>query len=127
MSGSYRDLRVWQRAMDLVVSIYAESQGFPKNELYGLVSEMRRAAVSIPSNIAEGKGRLTDRDRAHFFCQARGSLLELETQILIAQRLGFLIQQRAEIVIGLCAELGRMLNLLIQSIRPIDGSGRSAA
>jgi four helix bundle protein len=113
--------------MDLVVSIYAESQGFPKNELYGLVSEMRRAAVSIPSNIAEGKGRLTDRDRAHFFCQARGSLLELETQILIAQRLGFLIQQRAEIVIGLCAELGRMLNLLIQSIRPIDGSGRSAA
>jgi len=77
VSASYRDLRVWQTAMDLVVSVYQETQGFPKEELYGLTSQMRRASVSIPSNIAEGKGRSTDRDRALFFCHARGSLLEL--------------------------------------------------
>ena len=90
MSASYRDLRVWQRAMDLVVSVYCATQEFPREELYGLTSQMRRASVSIPSNIAEGKGRSTDRDRALFFCHARGSLLELETQILIAQRLLYL-------------------------------------
>jgi four helix bundle protein len=73
MSASYRDLRVWQNAMDLVVSVYNETQGFPKEELYGLVSQMRRAAVSVPSNIAEGKGRSTDSDRSLFYCHARGS------------------------------------------------------
>jgi four helix bundle protein len=73
MSASYRDLRVWQNAMDLVVSVYNETQGFPKEELYGLVSQMRRAAVSVPSNIAEGKGRSTDRDRSLFYRHARGS------------------------------------------------------
>jgi four helix bundle protein len=88
MGASYRDLRVWQQAMELVVETYKQTRDFPKTEIYGLTSQMRRAAVSIPSNIAEGKGRSTDRDRAHFFCHARGSLLELETQILIAQRLG---------------------------------------
>jgi four helix bundle protein len=67
MSASYRDLRVWQCSMNLVVSVYAATHCFPKHELYGLVSQMRRAAVSVPSNIAEGKGRMTDRDRAHFF------------------------------------------------------------
>ena len=120
MSESYRDLRVWQRAMDLVVSVYAETQSLPKEELYGLVSQMRRAAVSIPSNIAEGKGRLTDRDRAHFFYQARGSLLELETQVLIARRLEYIPEQRAEILIERSTELARMLNSLIQSIRPTE-------
>jgi four helix bundle protein len=85
MSVSYRDLKVWQYSMKLVISVYAITRQFPKEELYGLVSQMRRAAVSIPSNIAEGKGRLTDRDRIHFYLQARGSLLELETQILIVE------------------------------------------
>jgi four helix bundle protein len=84
MSVSYRDLKVWQRSMNLVLSVCATTRHFPKEELYGLVSQMRRSAVSVPSNIAEGKGRSTDRDRAHFYFQARGSLLELETQILIA-------------------------------------------
>ena len=123
MSSSYRDLRVWQRAMDLVLDVYNESRSFPKDELYGLVSQMRRAAVSIPSNIAEGKGRLTDRDRAHFFCQARGSLLELETQLLIAQRLNYISEPRARALIDLAAELGRMLNSLIHSIRPTERDG----
>ncbi len=127
MSGSYRDLRVWQRAMDLVVSVYCATQEFPREELYGLTSQMRRASVSIPSNIAEGKGRSTDRDRALFFCHARGSLLELETQILIAQRLLYLSPLRAEALMKISAELGRMLNSLIQSIRDPESTRRSVA
>jgi four helix bundle protein len=127
MSASYRDLRVWQNAMDLVVSVYHETQGFPKEEAYGLTSQMRRASVSIPSNIAEGKGRSTDRDRALFFCHARGSLLELETQILIAQRLKYLPQPRAENLIRASNELGRMLNSLIQSIRTPQSAKASVA
>jgi four helix bundle protein len=111
MSASYKDLRVWQNAMDLVVSVYGETQSFPKEELYGLTSQMRRAAVSIPSNIAEGKGRSTDRDRSLFFCHARGSLLELETQVLIAQRLKYLNPPRAEALIEASTELGRMAQL----------------
>jgi four helix bundle protein len=118
MGGSYRDLRVWQNAMKLVTNIYQETQKFPREEVYGLISQMRRAAVSVPSNIAEGKGRLTDRDRAHFFSQARGSLLELETQILIARELGFLSEAGAETLTTSSAELGRMLNALVGSIRP---------
>ena len=113
--------------MDLALGVYEETKCFPKYELYGLTSQMRRAAVSIPSNIAEGKGRLTDRDRAHFFCQARGSLLELETQLLIAQRLNYIPEPRAEALVGLAAELGRMLNSLIHSIRPTERKDRPAA
>jgi four helix bundle protein len=127
MSASYRDLRVWQNAMDLVVSVYEETQGFPKEERYGLTSQMRRASVSIPSNIAEGKGRSTDRDRALFFCHARGSLLELETQVLIAQRLQYLTPPRADNLLRTSNELGRMLNALIQSIRGPESSKRSVA
>jgi len=104
--------------MELALSVYAATQAFPKQELYGLVSQMRRATVSVPSNIAEGKGRLTDRDRAHFFAQARGSLLELETQILIAAKLGYLSGAASESLLDLSREVGRMLNSLIESIRP---------
>jgi len=111
--------------MKLAVSIYAATQSFPRQEQYGLVSQMRRAAVSIPSNTAEGKGRLTDRDRAHFFAQARGSLLELETQILIAAKLNYMTDENAESVLELSGEIGRMLNSLVESIRP--RSERSAA
>jgi|SRR5579864_9190007 len=87
----------------------------------GCKSQMRRSAVSIPSNIAEGKGRLTDRDRAHFFSQARGSLLELETQIQIATGLHYLSTPTADSLMQLSTETGRMLNLLLQSIRPTVG------
>lgn len=104
--------------MELALSVYAATQAFPKQELYGLVSQMRRATVSVPSNIAEGKGRLTDRDRAHFFAQARGSLLELETQILIAAKLGYLSDATTESLLDLSKEVGRMLNSLVESIRP---------
>lgn len=122
MSASYQDLRVWQRAMEFVGAVYDLTRGFPKEELYGLVSQMRRAAVSIPSNIAEGKGRLTDPDRSHFYFQARGSLLEIETQILIAQRLVYLSEPRAHALVERLSELGRMLNSLIHSIGPAERS-----
>ena len=82
--------------MELVVQVYAHTRAFPREEIYGLTSQMRRSAVSVPSNIAEGKGRSTDRDRADFFCHARGSLLELDTQILIAQQLDMLVAHDAE-------------------------------
>jgi four helix bundle protein len=111
--------------MELALSVYAATHSFPKQELYGLVSQMRRAAVSIPSNIAEGKGRLTDRDRAHFFAQARGSLLELETQIQIAAKLGYISDANAGSLLNRSKEVGQMLNTLMESIRP--RSERSAA
>lgn len=104
--------------MRLVVNIYTATQDFPKSELYCLMNQMRRVAVSIPSNIAEGKGRLTDRDRALFFSQARGSLLELETQILIAEQLKFISRAQMTALVQMSAEVGRMLNALIESIRP---------
>ena len=122
MGASYRDLRVWQQAMELVVETYKQTRDFPKTEIYGLTSQMRRAAVSIPSNIAEGKGRSTDRDRAHFFCHARGSLLELETQILIAQRLAYLARAQADGLLNVSAHLGRMLNALVQSLKTPDAT-----
>lgn len=118
MSISYRDLRVWQSSMKLVLNIYKVTQNFPRSELYGLVNQMRRAAVSVPSNIAEGKGRLTDPDRLRFFSQARGSLLELETQIVIAEQLRYIPCTEAKNLIQSSGELGRMLNALIASIRP---------
>ena len=127
MGTSYRDLRVWQLAMELVVSVYAQTRGFPKQETYGLISQMRRSGVSIPSNIAEGKGRSTDPDRAVFFCHARGSLLELETQILIAQHLEYVTASEAEKLMANSAQLGRMLNALIQSLKNPAKSGESAA
>jgi four helix bundle protein len=127
MGASYRDLRVWQLAMELVISVYEKTRGFPKDETYGLTSQMRRAAVSIPSNIAEGKGRSSDRDRAHFFCHARGSLLELETQILIAQQLEYLPSSDGERLMANSAQLGRMLNALIQSLQDSQNPRKSVA
>src|SRR5437870_12316437 len=76
MSASYRDLRVWQQGMALVLAIYKHTRAFPKEELYGLTSQMRRAAVSIPSSIAEGKGRSSDRDRRLFFCHGSGPQID---------------------------------------------------
>ena len=127
MSASYRDLRVWQQAMELVGEVYKQTCDFPKTEIYGLTSQVRRAAVSIPSNIAEGKGRSTDRDRAHFFCHARGSLLELETQILIAQQLAYLTPAQTERLLNASAHLGRMLNALIQSLKTPEAVAHTAA
>ena len=109
MSGTYKDLVLWQKAMDLVVMVYEVTRSFPKPELYGLVSQMRRASVSIPSNVAEGKGRSSDRDFALFLQHARGSLHELETQILIAGRLGYIDASTARKLQEQMQEVGRLL------------------
>ena len=87
---NYRDLIVWQKGMDLVVSVYHVSNAMPKEEIYGLTNQMRRAAVSIPSNVAEGYGRKSDRELLRFLGITQGSLCEMETQLTLAERLGFL-------------------------------------
>jgi len=117
MSGFYQDLKVWQTSMKLTLEVYRLTQSFPTQEMYGLTSQMRRAAVSVASNIAEGKGRSSDRDFALFLCHARGSLHELETQGLIARQLGYLNQTSAQSFQTLIDETGKMLNGLISSMR----------
>lgn len=119
MGGTYEDLKAWQSAMELVTVIYQATEQFPPTELYGLSSQLRRAAVSIPSNIAEGKGRFSDRDLARFLGQARGSLCEVETQLQIAQRLGYLTAARLKYLRERTAETGRLLNGLISAVRTI--------
>lgn len=117
MSSSFRDLRVWHEAMKLSVDIYRLTAGFPKYEIYGLAQQMRRAAVSVPSNIAEGKGRHSNRDFARFLYNARGSLLELETQIMIARELQYLSVQQGEELQDRATKVGRSLTGLINAVR----------
>ena len=116
-SSSYRDLRIWQEAVDLGLAIYRATMAFPKHELYGLTSQMRRAAVSVSSNIAEGKGHSSDGDFGRFLFHARGSLLELQTQIVIAQGLAYLTAEQAATLVRTTDNLGRGLNGLIQKVR----------
>jgi four helix bundle protein len=123
---SYRDLRIWQEAVDLALVIYRVTAKFPKHELYGLTSQMRRAAVSISSNIAEGKGHSSDGDFARFLFHSRGSLLELQTQIVIAKKLDYLAKDEAEKLVCVTDDLGRRLNGLIQAVRG-KNSSRAAA
>lgn len=114
--GCYKDLRAWQRAMELVQDVYAATRAFPKEELYGLVSQLRRAAVSVPSNIAEGKGRSSDKDFLVFLHHARGSLLELETQVLIARKSGFLEEKCGNELSAKVEDVAKLLNALINAI-----------
>jgi four helix bundle protein len=116
MGRSYKDLVAWQRAMEMVTKIYRATASFPKEEHFGLTSQLRRAAVSIPSNIAEGQGRLSHKDFRHFLGQARGSLMEVETQLQIARNLAYLNDSEAEALLEACAEVGRILNGLITSM-----------
>lgn len=116
MGRSYRDLVAWKKAMALVAEVYRKTQGFPKDELYGLTSQMRRAAVSIPSNIAEGQGRRSRKEFQQFLGNARGSMIELETQVLIALDLKSLRQADADTLLQASAEAGRILNGLLASL-----------
>jgi len=113
VTGSYEDLTVWRRAMDLLLLVYRCTALFPREEIYGLTSQMRRTAVSVPSNIAEGKGRFSRKDLLQFHFRARGSLLELRTQITIARELGYADRPDGEKLTGLACEVGRLLNGLI--------------
>ena len=116
MVKSYRDLVVWRKAMDAVELIYRLSEGFPKTETYGLTSQIRRAAVSVPSNIAEGQGRKSTKEFLKHLSIAYGSLLEVETQIEIAKRLSYLSQDDCERVFQAVAEIGRLLNGLMSAL-----------
>jgi four helix bundle protein len=114
---SYRDLLVWQKAMGLVVECYRLSENFPRTETYGLASQLRRAAVSIPANIAEGHGREHLGDYLHHLSIANGSLMEVETHLLLAEKLSFLTTQQINQILATTAEVGRMLAGLIRSLK----------
>jgi len=116
MVRTYRDLVVWQKAMELVTEIYRATQNFPKEETFGLISQIRRASVSIPSNIAEGQGRLSEKEFRQFLGNARGSLSEVETQVIIAKNLGYLDDSYSKNLLTMIAEVGRVLNGLISSV-----------
>ena len=111
---SYRDLKVWQNSMMLVEGCYRLTQGFPKEEVYGLSSQLRRAAISIPANIAEGYGRGSRPTYLHFLKIAQGSLKELETHLLLSYRLGFVSNLLSEPLLDQCDQLGRMLGTMIR-------------
>jgi four helix bundle protein len=117
MSGTYKDLEAWQCAMALVLEIYRSTAKFPKEEMFGLTSQLRRAAVSVASNIAEGKGRFSDRELGQFLAVAPGSIFEIETQLAIAFQLQLLSQTQSQQLQDRCAEVGRLLNGLIRMVR----------
>lgn len=116
MGQSYRDLIAWQKGIALVATIYRITQNFPKDELYGLTSQLRRAAVSIPSNIAEGQGRKSNPEFRHFLHNAAGSLMEVETQLTIAAVLCYLSREKEAELLNQTNELGRIINGLILSL-----------
>ena len=113
---SYRDLRVWQVGMDIGETCYTLTRAFPKDELFGFTSQIRRASVSIPANIAEGYGRQSRGEYAQFLRVARGSLKELETHLLLAVRVGLCQESEITPVLNMCDEEGRMLSALVKSI-----------
>jgi four helix bundle protein len=114
---SFRDLLVWQRSMSLARDVYTLTGTFPRSEMFGLTNQMRRAAISIPSNIAEGHGRLTDKSFAAFLSQARGSLNELATQLDLSIHLGLAETGCGAQVSGEIEELARMINSLLTTLR----------
>ncbi|HEV8590943.1 MAG TPA: four helix bundle protein [Pyrinomonadaceae bacterium] len=114
---NYRDLLVWQKSMQLVTKIYRSTECFPKSEIFGLCSQIRRAVVSIPSNIAEGQGRDSAKEFVHHLSFAYGSLMEAETQLQIAANLGYIEKKEVDRLLDDAAEIGRMLNGLSRSIR----------
>ncbi|MBQ9487934.1 MAG: four helix bundle protein [Selenomonadaceae bacterium] len=114
---NYRDLNVWKKSMDLVVEIYNLVKLFPKYETYGLSDQMRRAAVSIPSNIAEGQGRNSTAEFVRFLNIARGSCAELDTQLEVCIRLEYVNKSDISKVIELCQIVGKMLSAMISKLR----------
>lgn len=114
---TYRDLEAWKKSIDLVQSVYEITQHFPSEERFGLTNQMRRAAVSIPSNIAEGYGRIHRGDYLHHLSIARGSLLEVETQLIISDRLQYIARDENKAVWNQTQEIGKILNGLIASLK----------
>jgi four helix bundle protein len=116
----YQELIVWQKAMDLVMLVYAATNSFPQKEVFGLTNQLRRAAVSIPSNIVEGQGRKTTRDFFHYLSISNGSLQELETQVILASRLNYLDEDPQSEILDRSAEVGRLINGLVKSLSKDD-------
>ncbi len=114
---NYRELEVWKKAMDMVVAVYEMTSEFPAHERYGLTSQMQRAAVSIPANIAEGYGRVHRGDYLHHLSIARGPLAELETHITLAVRLNFATREKAAIIWSMTQEVGKMLSSMIRTLQ----------
>jgi len=114
--SSYKELVVWQKSMALVTEVYAATATFPREELFGLTSQLRRSAVSVPSNIAEGQGRATKGEFIQFLAHARGSLFELETQVLIAGELSYLSSEFQGRLMEKVQEAARILNGLLTSL-----------
>jgi four helix bundle protein len=114
---SYQDLVAWQKAMNLVTEIYRVSHKFPREEIFALTNQLRRAAVSVPSNIAEGQGRSSRKEFIYFLGNAKGSISEVETQIIIARNLGYIGEDDLNALLNLAAEVGRILNGLLASLK----------
>jgi four helix bundle protein len=117
MIRDYRDLEVWQKAMGLTEACYRLSKNFPRDEVFGLTSQLRRAAVSVPANIAEGRGRRGTREFIRFIDVAYGSLMEVETHLQLADRLGYIGQPTTDDLLAASGEVGRMLNGLRTSLQ----------
>lgn len=118
MGASYRELVVWQRAVELSLAIYKLTASFPSEERFGLSDQLRRAAVSVASNIAEGYGRTSRGEYVQFLGHARGSIFEVQTQLTIAQGLGYGTKQSLASADALAGEVGRMLNSMMIKLRP---------
>jgi four helix bundle protein len=119
--NSYEDLEVWQRSVALATRLYKVTEPFPSEEKFGLISQIRRSATSIPANIAEGWGRGSTKEYIQFLITARGSLMELETHLIIANELGYLVAERLSVLRSETGQLGRMLNGLINALRARRG------
>ena len=117
MAQSFQDLLVWQRAMEMTVGVYALTQGFPKEEIYGLTSQLRRASVSVASNIAEGRGRISQGEFRQFLGTAQGSNFEVQTQLEVSRRLGLGNEASLNQAEKLSIEVGKMLSSLVASLQ----------
>ena len=118
---NYKDLVLWRKAMDLAVVVHQSCTTFPPSESYGLVPQLRRAAISIPSNIAEGYARSSRKEYIYFLHVARGSMAELETQLLLAQRVGYLPESALSILQAQISEVGRILHAVVAGLHRRSG------
>ena len=114
---THKDLRVWHQGIELVTAIYLITKTYPKEEIFGLVSQMRRAAISVPSNIAEGYARGTDREKLHFLRISSGSMSEIETQVMLSLNLGYISQDSYKELSEKVTSVWKQLNALISSIK----------
>jgi four helix bundle protein len=115
MAGSYQDLFAWQKSIALAQYIYELTDSFPRHEMFGLTSQLRRAAISVPSNIAEGNGRISRGEWQQFLGYARGSLLELETELIVSHRVKFVSDVQLNAALSRCSEVGRLINGLLRA------------